>query len=112
MRDDALPAGKILAGGGAIVGAVLFAVIVVLLVLHHRRVPFGGQPVAAPPPLAAGLPMLQPAPQPDLASYQAQKLHTLHDLGWIDAASGVARVPIETAMAMRAAAAAASGASR
>jgi len=111
MRDDALPVAKLLGAAAAVVGAIAFALAVVLSTLHHRRVPPGGRPVAAPPPLAADQPMLEPAPQSDLASYQAAKLRALHGLGWVDAASGVAHVPIEAAMAMRAAAAA-SGASR
>ncbi|MFL6625478.1 MAG: hypothetical protein ACJ8G1_03265 [Vitreoscilla sp.] len=111
MRDDALPVAKLLGAAAAIVGAVALALAVVLLVLHQRRVPPGGRPIAAPPPLSAGQPMLEPAPQPDLAAYEAASRRTLHGLGWVDAASGVAHVPIETAMAMRAAAAA-SGASR
>jgi len=111
MRDDALPVGKLLGAAAAVAGAIAFALVVVLSTLHHRRVPPGGLPVAEPPPMAADQPMLEPAPQPELAAYQAAKLHALHGLGWIDAASGVAHVPIETAMAMRAAAAA-PGASR
>lgn len=111
MRDDALPVWKLLAAAGAIAGAIASSIVVVLLILHHRHVPGGGLPVAPPPPLAADQPMLEPAPQPDLASYRAEKLRALHGLGWIAAASGVAHVPIEAAMAMRAAATA-SGASR
>lgn len=111
MRDDALPVARLLGAAGAIAGAIAFAVVVVLLILHHRRVPPGGQPIVAPPPLAAAQPMLEPSPQPDLASYLATKRRALHGLGWVAASSGVAHVPIETAMAMRATAAA-SGASR
>lgn len=111
MRDDALPVGKLLCAAGAIVGAIAFALVVVALVLHHRRVPPGGLAIAPPPTLADGLPMLEPAPQPDLANDQSAKRRALHGLGWVDAASGVAHIPIEAAMALRAAAAA-SGASR
>jgi len=112
VRDDALPVAKLLGAAAAVVGAIAAAVLVVLLILHQRRVPGGGHPIAPPPPLAADQPMLEPAPQPDLATHDAAKLHALHGLGWIDAASGVAHVPIETAMAMRVAAAASAGASR
>jgi len=111
MRDDALPVAKLLGAAGGIVGAIALALLVVLLVLHQRRVPPGGRPIAAPPPLAADQPMLEPAPQPELARYETAKLQALHGLGWVDAASGVAHVPIEAAMALRAAAAA-SGARR
>ena len=84
--------------------AVAIAIGVVLAILAHRRVPVGGVADRRGPRSSAGdLPMLQTAPQPDLAAYKAEKLHALHDLGWVDAASGVAHVPIETAMAMQAA---------
>jgi len=112
MRDDALPVARLIAAGAAVAGAIALALAVVLLVLQHRRVPAGGRPVAPPPPLAAGLPTLEPAPQPERASYQAQEQQALHGLGWVDAASGVAHVPIATAMAMQAARAASAGASR
>ena len=112
MRDDALPIGRLLLVGVAIVAAVAIAIGVVLAILAHRRVPVGGVLVDQPAQLAADLPMLQTAPQPDLAAYKADKLHALHDLGWIAAASGVAHVPIETAMAMLAASSAGKGASR
>ena len=108
MRDDALPILRLSWVAAAMAGAVALAIVVVLLMLHHRHVPVGGLAIDKPAPLAPGLPMLQTAPQPDLVAYKAGKLHALHGLGWVDAASGVAHVPIETAMAMLAA----SGASR
>jgi hypothetical protein len=77
-----------------------------------RRVPVGGVRIDKPAQLGAELPMLQAAPQPDLANYKADKLHALHDLGWVDAASGVAHVSIEQAMATRATQAANAGAPR
>jgi len=115
MRDDALPIARLLWAGVAIVVAVSLAIAAVLAILAHRRVPVGGVAIDKPLQLGADLPMLQTAPQPDLAAYKAGKQQALHGLGWVDAASGVAHVPIEVAMAMqvaRAASAAASGASR
>ena len=112
MRDDALPILRLSWVAMAMAGAIALAVVVVLSMLHHRRVPVGGVAIDKPAPLAPGLPMLQTAPQPDLAAYKADKMHALHDLGWVDAASGVAHVPIETAMAMVAASSARKGASR
>jgi hypothetical protein len=112
MRDDALPIRRLLLVGVAIVATMAIAIAVVLSILAHRRVPVGGVAIDKPAQLGPDLPMLQTAPQPDLAAYKAGKLHALHDLGWIDAASGVAHVPIETAMAMRVAQAASAGASR
>ena len=112
MRDDALPLLRLSGVAVAMAAAVATAIVVVLLLLHHRHVPVGGVAIAKPAALAPGLPMLQTAPQPDLAAYEAEKLHALHDVGWVDAASGVAHVPIESAMAMMAASAAATGASQ
>lgn len=112
MRDDALPARRILCIGAAIPLAIVFAIGVAFLLLGHRAVPPGGEPVAAPARLPDGLPMLQTAPQPDLAAYGAAQRRALDRAGWVDAASGVAHVPIDAAMAMAAARAASSGASR
>jgi hypothetical protein len=112
VRDDALPIGRLLWVGVAIALAVATAIAVVLAILAHRRVPVGGVLIDKPAQLGADLPMLQTAPQPDLAAYKDAKLHALHDLGWVDAASGVAHIPIETAMALQAARAASAGASR
>ncbi len=112
MRDDALPIGRFLLVGVAIFAVVAIALGVVLAILAHRRVPVGGVAIDKPVQLGADLPMLQTAPQPDLAAYKAAKLQALHGLGWVDAASGVAHVPIETAMALRAASAASAEAAR
>ena len=112
MRDDALPLLRLSGVAAGMAGAVATAIVVVLLLLHHRHVPVGGVAIDKPAALAPGLPMLQTAPQPDLAAYKSEKLHALHDIGWVDAASGVAHIPIDTAMAMMAASAAATGASR
>ena len=112
MRDDALPIGRLSWVAAAMAGAMALAVVVVLLMLHHRHVPVGGVAIDKPAPLASGLPMLQTAPQPDLAAYRAEKQRALHGLGWVDAASCVAHVPIEAAMAMMAASAAVRGGSR
>jgi hypothetical protein len=109
VRDDALPIGRLLWVGVAIALAVATAIAVVLAILAHRRVPVGGVLIDKPAQLGADLPMLQTAPQPDLAAYKDAKLHALH---WVDAASGVAHIPIETAMALQAARAASAGASR
>ena len=112
MRDDALPIGRLLGAGAAIVLAVTGAIGVVFAILAQRRVPVGGALIDEPSSPGPGLPMLQTAPQLDLAAYKAGKQRALHGLGWVDAASGVAHVPIETAMALQAARAASAGAAR
>ena len=112
MRDDALPIGRLLWVGAAIVLAVVIAIGVVLAILAQRRVPVGGARIDEPSSPGPGLPMLQTAPQLDLAVYTAEKQRALHGLGWVDAASGVAHVPIETAMALQAARTASAGTAR
>lgn len=114
MRDDALPLRRIAAIGFGIAGVVALVIGAVLAILAQHRVPVGGAAVARPAQLGADLPMLQSAPQIDLAAYRADKSRALNQLGWVDAASGVAHVPIDVAMAMlvRRAATPASEASR
>ena len=107
MRDDALPMGRLVLAGVAVVATVAIAVGVVLAMLAHRHVPVGGVAIDKPAQLPDGLPMLQTAPQPDLAAYQAAKRSALEG-----AASGAPHLSIATAMALRAASAAASGAAR
>jgi len=111
MRDDALPIRRIVvtAFGLAVTVAILLGVVVAMLA--HRDVPPGGVPVARPAQLGDDLPMLQTAPQQDLAAFRREKAQALDSLGWVDAASGVTHVPIDTAMSMLLARAA-SGATR
>ena len=66
-----------------------------------------------PPPLSrpagtalAPEPRLQTAPVVDLAAIQAEDRRVLAGYGWADEAAGVARIPIEDAMALYAAQAA------
>ena len=99
MRDDALPIRRIVFIGFGIAAAVAVAIAVVLGLLSHRRIPVGGEPVAKPAQLGDGVPMLQTAPQLDLAAYREEKQRELNQVGWVDAASGVAHVPIALAMA-------------
>jgi hypothetical protein len=109
MRDYALPVGRLLLAAVAIVATVAVAVGVVLAMLGHRHVPVGGLAIDRPVQPGNGLPALQSAPQPDLATYRADKRLALDAA---DGASGAGHVPIETAMALRVAGAPASGASR
>ncbi len=77
MRDDALPIGRLVLAGVAVMATVAIAVGVVLAILGHRHVPVGGIAIDKPAPLDEGLPMLQSAPQADLAAYQAAKRQAL-----------------------------------
>ena len=112
MRDDALPMGRILLAALAIAATIAIAAGVALALLAHRHVPPGGLAIDKPASPGDGGPALQSAPQPDLADYRAHKLAALHGLGWVDAASGVAHVPIEAAMALQAASSAGVGDAR
>lgn len=98
MRDDALPLRRVVGAGAAVAVTVALAVGVVVFVLAHRGIPLGGAPVAGPAPLPAGDPMLQSAPQDDLAAYRQEKSRALDSLGWIDTASGIAHIPIDAAL--------------
>ena len=60
-----------------------------------------------PPPLSrpaegrlAPEPRLQPSPAADLAALQEEESRALTGYGWADQAAGVARIPIEEAMAL------------
>ena len=70
MRDDALPVARLLGAAGAIVLGIAAAIATVLALLHHDRLPPGGIPVAPPAPPEADAPMLQTAPQSELADYR------------------------------------------
>lgn len=52
-----------------------------------------------PPPLSAPV-VLQPAPGQDAVAFRADKRRRLESYGWVDAAHGIARIPIERAMAL------------
>jgi len=46
------------------------------------------------------VPALQPNPQVDLQAYESQAEHDLDSYGWIDRSHGIAKIPIERAMAL------------
>jgi hypothetical protein len=59
---------------------------------------------AAPGPGFAGTPpLLQPAPQSERAAYFAGKEAIVNGYGWVDRRSGIARIPVDQAMALMAA---------
>jgi hypothetical protein len=51
---------------------------------------------------ATSLPALQSAPQQDRAAYEAEKKRLLNRWEWIDRRAGIARIPVEDAMRIRA----------
>jgi hypothetical protein len=117
MPEERLPVARILQAAGAIAGAIGTALLVVLAILLGRGLPFGGiavrppaapaSAIPAPAPLAQAAAPLQAAPQTELARYRAEKTRALETLSWTDAARTTARVPIDVAMALLAASAAA-----
>lgn len=86
-------------GAGSIVGAVVVAVVVGFLIvrtLPHDEV--ASKP-GSPPPITGG-PVLQATPERDFPAFHAEKQRLLDDYGWVDRAHGIARIPIERAMAL------------
>ena len=125
MPEGRLPVARILLAALAIAGGIAAAIGVVAAILGAHRLPLVGPAIARPAApvvaraesstLAQAVPMLQAAPQADLARYRAEEASALDELAWADAARTTARVPIGVAMAMmvaRAASAAASEAAR
>lgn len=106
MAAPELRSGRIALAAAAIAGSVIAAVAVVLLWLHQQGMPPGGARLDQPYTLAMPGPALQSAPQLDLAAYRAAKARRLNSLGWVDAAQGMAHLPIDEAMALMAARAA------
>jgi hypothetical protein len=77
---------------------VAAAVGAVFGLLGHWRMPPGGQAANVRAVLAVPRPVLQAAPQQDLAQYRQAQQQRLDSLGWVDRAAGVARIPIGDAM--------------
>jgi hypothetical protein len=105
MRDDALPGRRFALAAAALATMVALAIATVMVLLHERAVPRGGVPVARPVALPPDEPMLQTAPQDELAAYKRAQSAAL---GRADAT----HVPIGLAMDRLAAASGASDAAR
>lgn len=93
-------------GGLAIAATVLAVIGGVFLLLHLWRMPPDSSRVRLPYDLQRPGPLLQSAPQADLAGYRADQQLQLDSAAWIDAQRRIARIPIADAMAMLAASAA------
>jgi hypothetical protein len=100
MSRHDLPLGRIAMGGAAIAATVLVVVILALLWIHERGLPAGGARAGRPYEIVIPGPALQSAPQSDFAAYRAEKHRLLHGLAWVDPVRGVARIPIDDAMAL------------
>lgn len=86
-------------GAYVIVGGIACALVAAALMLRERG------PAANTPPHAfdGNPPQLQPAPQPDRVAYLAEKRRLLATYGWVDRQAGIARIPLDEAMALLAA---------
>lgn len=57
-------------------------------------------PALARAPVETPAPRLQRSPTRDLQEFRAAEEQELHTLGWVDRGAGIARIPIEDAMAL------------
>lgn len=48
-------------------------------------------------------PLLETAPQPDRAAYDAEKANMIGSYGWVDRKAGIAHIPVDEAMRLLAA---------
>ena len=90
---------RIVFAGALILGTVALVVGVIVAELSSWDVPFDGARSAAHV-LGFEGPALESAPQPDLRRYRAEKQALLEKTGWVDRSAGIARIPIEAAMAL------------
>jgi len=86
-------------GAYVIVGGIVCALVAAALMLRESG------PAANAPPHAfdGNAPLLQPAPQPDRVAYLTEKRGLLASYGWVDRQAGIARIPLDDAMALLAA---------
>lgn len=100
---DAVSLPGIGAGALLIIGAIALGVTAAFFVLHvgtgGEAPPENAAHYGVPPPIA-GTVKLQPRPQDDIAAFRADKERLLSTYGWVDRAHGVARIPIDRAMAL------------
>lgn len=105
MSDPDVPVRRVLMAVAALVLVVVCAVSAVLLLLRHDHLPAGGGeglPGGSAGWLRIGGAVLESAPQQDLQDYLATKRAQLNALGWVDREHGIARIPIDAAMALSA----------
>jgi len=92
---------------GAAIGATVLAVVAAVLIwLHFAHLNPGGDRLTRPYHVGVPGAALESAPQPDLRRDRAEKRRRLESAGWVDRRAGIAHIPIETAIALRAAGAA------
>ena len=101
MPED-LNLGGIGIGALAIAIAIAFALIAAYATVHLGS--SGPPPRLAvhygePPPIVGNV-TLQANPQEDIAAFTADKNRLIDSYGWVDREHGIARIPIERAMAL------------
>ncbi|MBL8287124.1 MAG: hypothetical protein JNL85_03990 [Rubrivivax sp.] len=98
MHTRDVPALRIAAVAAGLAATVAAAVLGALGWMRLNGMPAGGARLQTGYTLVVDGPALQSAPQPELAAYRAAKAQRLQSLGWVDAAHGVAHIPIDAAM--------------
>jgi hypothetical protein len=95
-----------LVAGLLILASIAFALLAALGVMHlgneGRAPPRIAARVAGagkPPPIEGAV-TLQPNPGQDIRAFDAEKRQLIGSYGWVDRSQGVARIPIERAMAL------------
>ena len=84
---------------GAIALGALGAVAAIRLGNEDRAASAGVARLGAPPPIEASA-QLQPEPAQDIQAFTADKRRLLSSYGWVDRERGIARIPIDRAMAL------------
>jgi hypothetical protein len=82
---------------------VACAIAAVWLLLRHWRMPPGGPPADPAQVLAVPGPLLQTAPQDELARLRIEQQRRLDTAGWVDRPAGIVRIPVADAMVLVAA---------
>lgn len=105
MSDPDIPVRRVAIAVGVMTLVVVCVVTAVVLLLRHDHLPPGGGeglPGGSAGWLRIGGAVLESAPQQDLQDYLAAKRQQLNGLGWVDREHGIARIPIDAAMALAA----------
>ena len=92
----------VLAGAAVLLVSIALALLLGGSYERHLN-PVGRLNTPAPTTPEATLPLSQSAPQSERERYDAEKQSVLNGWGWVDQRAGIARIPVERAMALMAA---------
>jgi hypothetical protein len=89
-------------GAALIGGAIVLGALAAFAAVHLGNDGATPHQAAQPgrPPAPAARVELQPTPGRDIIAFRADKERALESYGWVDREHGVARIPIERAMAL------------